>query len=515
MMKIIKEMKIKKEIKNTFNNLIDGVNKKAENAINQKISVTEIFIKHYGFDMIITLPYGYSYIKLRELIPSLEIAYKADVIIELSKSNVAYMRCHINGLPIKPLDDIKFKWYKHFHIKRNGFGETYKIQSVKNVVNPNDNQDIVGYRLIVKVPEGLSFDDLLKEEDNISKVISKCFITWDDNKSMANVEIMTKLLDNSFPFKVIKTKPYELYTAMTYSYKPVILDMKTSSNCLFSGINGSGKTVCMEQGLINLSKHYDVNTVQFYVSFISCKADLRILKDLRNTKFYGTTLEESLNCIKRLLKECERRNKLFEECEEFTVNIYEYNKTHPDNKLPFIYFISDEIIDFMPDSVDNKEIQHIKNMFNDSLIKLGRTSRSSGIFLVLSLQEARTTSIPASLKSQLNCMVCFYQVNSATGTTLLSGDGNGARLTKLNKANRECIIKYQNGMTLAKSLKCSGEDIMALTKNIKANNRIFIKSKQNTEENEEISQKSEEIKQKSNKKPSKWQNYQQNRKCRK
>lgn len=484
------ELKIEKIIRKnwdvfmrTYYNITDLDKAKAQKEF-KLYQIQEIYIKNYGFDAVITIPYGKDISEFRKLLPAISATYKANVIAESTKSKSAiYIRVHIHDLPIDTINEIRFKWYKHFNngnVFRNAYGDTFRISGTKKILNPNNNKEIVGYLLNISIPEGLSYDSLLKEEDSLSRIIGKTFIKWNDKLSYAEVEIITKLLDNTEEFKVIKCKPYELYCSMTYSYKNIFLDMKTHANVLYSGINGSGKTVCMEQGLINLSAQYDSNIVKYFVSFISSKADLRALKNLRNTEFYGTTLDECLKVIKYLLKESERRNKLFEKCDDLIVNIFEYNETHK-NKLPFLYFVSDEIIDFMSDNSDSDIDKFKKDCFVDYLKKIARMGRNSGIYLCLSLQEARKESISPQLKSQINCMVCFNQINQATGTTLLSSEQNGTRLTKLNKFNRECLVKYQDGLILSKSLCCTNKMIQNLVKPISIKDKVHLNINTNGE----------------------------------
>lgn len=493
-----KQSKIENIIERKWDIFLDSIDKKGENKIEQRLEIVEIFIKKYGFDLIVNLPYGYSFPRFRELLPILELVYKGDVIAELSKSKSSvYLRCHLEGCDIDTKNLIKFKWYKHFfsgQTFRNHFGETFKIESVYEINNPNKKEEIIGYKLMISIPEGLKYDDLIKEEPSLSKIIGKTFMTWNDECNKVEVEVITKLLDNKELFRIVKCNPYELYVATTYSYKNVLLNFKTNSNCIFGGINGSGKSVAELMAFINLACQYTKDDFKMYVSFVSYKADLRLLSKLPQCDYYGTTLKESLKVMKYLVKETERRNKIFEQCDKFTTNIFEYNKNHKSNKLPYLYFISDEITDFMVETGDSESVKGIKQEFMSLFNKLSRTGRSAGVWIVVATQRASRDNIPPALKAQLNCVVCFKQINTSSAMTLFgNGESNANRVTRLSKDNRECLIENQDGIIFAKSLYCTNDMMENFIKDIIVDKPKYIELDGNGEIIQENKENIEEI----------------------
>lgn len=506
----IKEIKIKKAIRNNWNIFIDSIDKQAENKINQKLQIIDIKIKHYGFDMLINLPYGYSFTKFRELLPRLELIYQGHIIAELSANfSCVYLRCHLDNLEINPKDEIKFKWYKHFFNGsnfRNSYGETFRIDSMSNIYNPNKEKEIIGYKLRVSVPEGLSYDNLLKEEGNLSKIIGNTFMEWNDKTNKVDIEVITKLLDNKEPFKIVKCQPYELYVATTYSYKNILLNFKTNANCIFGGINGSGKSVAELVSILNLACQYDRHSIRICVGFVSYKADLRLLSRLPQCDYYATSLTESLKLMKYLVKETERRNKLFEECKKFTTNIFDYNKTNRE-KLPFIYFVSDEITDFTVEPSDKGQLKQDKLEFMSLFNKLSRTGRSAGVWIVVATQRASKDNLPPSLKAQLNCVVCFKQINTASAMTLFgNGDSNASRVTRLSKINRECLIENQDGIIFAKSLYCTNDMMENFIKDIVIKQPQYLKLDNNGNIIKELQENPSKTTQKA-KKTSRWEKY--------
>lgn len=477
MIKFFRELRIEKAITNKFNKYLDGLtNSQSENSINQKPLINDIYIREFGFCMGLTLPMGYSYLTFRKLLPSLEILYKSEIYAELTENKSVYLKCHLNSLKISDLDKIKFKWYRHFSdVKcRNSYGDTYRITKTKPIKNPNKEDEIVGYRLFVHVNEGLKFGDLQKEEDALSKILGKTFIEWNKEQNCAEIEVITKLLDDKEPFRMVKCKPWELYVATTYSFKNILLDFKYSANVIFGGINGSGKTVTEVGSILNLAKQHDRDILRLYLGFTTFKSDLRIMSKLPQCDFYGTSIDESLKVMKFLMNEAERRNKLFEKCDKYTTNIFDYNKSHKE-KLPFSYFISDEITDFNVEPHDGEATKRKKEEFISLFDKLGREGRSAGIWIVVATQRASKDNLTPALKSQLNNVVCGKQVNVSSAMTLFGdGEQNATRVTGLDKKAREFLIKYQDGVVLGKSLYFTNEMIEDFIKDIVAKEPKYI-----------------------------------------
>lgn len=369
----IKNRKIENNIKNKWNKLMDSIGNKSENKIEQKYEILKIIRKNYGFDAIIGLPIGLDCNEFRKLIPSIQQLYMGDVIAEPSKDkkNTIYIRVHESDKDISDKDKIRFEWYRYFHTGnkfRNTFGETYTIDSISPIKDLN--KDEIGYKLSISIPSQLNYSDLDASCDDLSKVLSKCFITYNNNSKKAECDVITKAIDNNYKFTPIKKlKAWQLYVGMGYDYKPIILDYKVVPNCLIGGVVGSGKTVSLIMAFVNLC--VTRNDFDLYIGMMSEKEDLRILQNVKQCKRYSNSPAETIKLLEDLNKEMDRRNKLFAKYEEYCSNIYKYNSlVSNDKKLKIIHFISDEVADLM----EYSESQ-------DLLWNLIRKSRSAGIYI--------------------------------------------------------------------------------------------------------------------------------------
>ena len=443
----IQERKYIKSIENKWELLMDSLGSKVEDKIEKRYELLKIIPKQYGFDAIVSIPIGLSSVEFRKLLPSIQQLYKADVIAEPSNDkNSMYMRVNDND-KLSEKDVIRLKWYRYFNNGkdfRNSFGETYKITNINDVLSPS--KEIIGYKLLVTIPSELTYSNLVKEVNDLSRVFDKCFIDFNDKTKQAECTVITKPIDDNTKFSPVKCEPWQVYVGMDYTYKPIILDYKESANALIAGKVGSGKTVAMIMGFINLcSQREDFDLV---VAMMSEKEDLRIFKDVKQCRCYSNNAEKTLKLLQWLNSEMRRRNRLFAEMDNYCTNIYKYNSLVKKNKkIKILHVLIDEIADFM---IDTK--------YSDLLFNLIRKSRSCGIYLTVATQRASINNLSPEVKGQLSNKVCFNMVNSASALTVLSGEGLAIRAVELEKS-REFIVDYTDGLDIAKTLYLS-EDMM-------------------------------------------------------
>lgn len=449
-----KEWRYKKEITDKWNKLIDAYGTKGQNKIEQKFELLKIIKKEYGFNAIVSMPLASSLNDIRGLIGAIELAYGANVIVELAENSTSvFMRVHYKSYKISDKDRIRFKWYKVFGAKnlRSELGVTYTIKKIEDILNPN-TKEIIGYKLSIKIPEGLNFDKLLESEEAISSSIGKCFIEWNMKKRCAEVQIIVNPLSREEKFTPIEVAPYQIYVGMKYNYEPVLLDYKTVPNTLVGGMPGTGKTVSLIMGFLNLCYWNNKDKVRLYIGLISEKQDFRVFKNLEQTDYYAKTLKGSVKLMRYLVNEAVRRNKLFDNHRNFITNVYEYNRDVQE-QLPLLYFLTDEIANYMPLSTDKESDKALKEEFISLFWKLSREGRSAGIYLNVATQRGDIKNMDSNIKANLANKICFKQSNIASAGTILGiGDKIASKVTRLDSKERECLIECAEGLVLAKTL---------------------------------------------------------------
>lgn len=436
------------DIRSKWSILMDGIGNKSENKIEQQYEVLDVIEKHYGFDAIISIPIGKKYIELQQLIPQIELLFKANSMIELSSNKTsAYLRVHYLDKNISMKDDIRFKWFKTFYnIKdtSNNSGEILRVDDLIELKSPY--KDVVGYKIVSKIPLGVGYKKIVDAYDIINKTLGKCYFNFNTDKMVAECSIITKPFDNMVKFAPIKVKPWELFVGMRYDWIPVIFDYSQSANCLIGGVQGSGKTVSLITAFLNLC----INCDDFKMFVCNCgeKEDLVIFKYLRQCSGFVNSIPNLIGMLRYLKKEMERRYKLFSSQDKPCFNIFQYNKMNPNDQLEVWHFLTDEVADLIID-------KHVQ----DLIWSLARKGRASGIYCSLATQRGSISNLSPEIKAMLRNKVCFSQVNQASAQTIMGGVEETTDMVMSLEKNREFVVDYMDGIKIGKTL-CLTEDMM-------------------------------------------------------
>jgi DNA segregation ATPase FtsK/SpoIIIE, S-DNA-T family len=464
------ERKLKSNVKRNWRVLMDSMGNKAENKINQEYQILKIFPKHYGFDMILSIPFGKKFLDVVALIPLIEHCYKANVMANLSNDrNTAYIRVHFLNYDISTKDRLRFNWFKTFYNIDGCMtksGETLNVDSISEIKSPDN--ELVGYQINSKIPLGLSYDKIKSSYDTITKTLGKCFLNFNYKNMELETSIIHKMIADDTKFTPYKVKPWELYIAMGYDWNPIILDYSLNANSLIGGVQGSGKTNALISGFINLCNQCDGETYEDDFELMVCnmgeKNDLRVFRDVKQCKYYANNLAEVISMLQYLKKEMNRRNKLFGSAESFCFNIHQYNKLIKDKskQLKVIHLIADEIADLM-----------CSQLIQDLLWDLIRKSRSSGIYVTVATQRGSLENLSSEIKGQLTNKISFSQPNTASALTIMSGEDVAKRVMSLEK-KRECLVDYAGGIKVAKTLYLDERMMEKLLKKciVKENNKL-------------------------------------------
>ena len=440
----------KREIIKKWWRLLDAKGSSSYNNINDEFQILDIIPTHFGWNMVILIPYGKEYNDILKLVNDIEHVYKAEIRSILSSNrNTAYISVHPLEKQINTIEDIKFKWFKHFYNSRDGLnkmGESYCLTNGEDIVSPLDNE-IIGTKYKVNIPIGLTYEALKKQELELSKVFGIVQISYDHTTKSTTCEIINKRVTDSVPFKPLQVKSHELFVGVQHNYTPVILNMKECPNVLCSGRVGSGKTVSIITSILNLVIT-NKDSIELYFCAMSEKQDLAMFKGVPCTKYYSTDKFSTISLLEHIKSEMQRRNKLFQE-QDMCFNIYTYNERVMD-KLPFIYVVADECADLM-------EVEGVQELLFDLL----RKARSSGIYFIFGSQRFSLANINPESKSNLCSKVLFKMSNTASANTV--ADNLTHQIVNL-PPSREFIADFQDGVFQGKTLQLTESQMIELIK---------------------------------------------------
>ena len=318
---------------------------------------------------------------------------------------------------------IKRRW-KEITYSNNKFtnklGKTLKILDIDNTE--------YGYKLTIELPYSYTVEDLEKDIDIFREGLHLKSIQIE---SKNNVVYMHCVALYSFKdYKGIKLPPNELLIADGL-VGAIKVNMNKFPHVLIGGETGTGKSRLLLTIITNLIKYnYDVNIHLLQLR----KNDLGVFRNCRQVKTNSSTLEEVLECLEKIDKECIRREKLIDNTKGY-YSIEDYNNDKRNWKLNYIYVVIEEFSFLNISKGDTKEEKALKSRCLKHIKTIVNVGRSSGVFLITALQKPTNDSIPTDIKAQLTTRVSLLIKDAPAARVILGNENN----TKLG--NREVIVR--------------------------------------------------------------------------
>ena len=304
----------------------------------------------------------------------------------------------------------------------NRLGKTLKIWSIK---------EYKGYtKLKIELPYGYVFKDLQRDLDIFKEGLHFKSILLEQFDNI----VFMNCVDNyeHLTYKPIKLMPYQLLIAEKLG-NPIVVNMNDYPHMLIGGSTGSGKSrllLCILSNLIYSSSSIDLYLLQVR------KGDLGVFQDCIQTKCYSKNIYEVLNSLILINDICLEREDLIDNRKGY-YSIKDYNNDSNNKPMNYIYVIIEEFSFLNVSKGDTKEEKMIKNQCLKCIKTIVNVGRSSGIFLITSLQKPTNDSIPTDIKSQLCTRISLYIEDEPTARVITGDD----MPTKLCRDRREVIVK--------------------------------------------------------------------------
>ena len=356
-----------------------------------------------------------------------------------------------------------------------------------------------GFSARIYTPYGLNFDILENLKPSIEHGIG-CTFTYKYKRmsQFVTCQIITKPIEET-DFKVIKTKPWELYLGTGIDSKPIIVNMLKFPHLIDTGATGMGKTKLID--CITTNSIYNCTPEELGLFLIQVdKCDQAVYRRCKHTRAYADTIEKALAVTNYLLKLVEHRNKQLESyIDNGTANnIFDYNKHNPKCKWVYYYLIIDEYSSLMPDDCsDSKETKDMKKNIQGNMERIAQLSRSTGLYIILGLQRSTINKLPSYIKAMMNVNVAFRANNSRSSQVAIDCDD------AVFLDAREAIVKinemqYMKTVTLTNKMIVDWIDKFRVSKalykdNFRYNDYLDKKDSKTSKK----SQKNEKIKQNS------------------
>lgn len=324
-------------------------------------------------------------------------------------------------------DKIKIykKWSEIVSAKSNftnKLGKTLKILKI-------DRKEY-GYTLTVELPYSYTKDMLERDLDTFKEGLHFRSIGI---KNKNNIVYMDCVEEYNFKDYIPQALPPNKLLISDGLTSNIIVDMNKFPHLLLGGDTGTGKSRILLLILTNLIKHCR-NNVELYLLQVR-KNDLGVFKNCKQVKICSRTLEEVLESLKSIDKECKNRESLIDN-EKGYYNIEDYNKEN--KKLKYIYVVIEEFSFLNISKGDSKEEKKLKSECLKHIKMIVNVGRSSGVFLITALQKPTSDSIPSDIKAQLCTRVALRLSDIPTSIVILGND----HASKLD--DREMIVRTVN-----------------------------------------------------------------------
>jgi S-DNA-T family DNA segregation ATPase FtsK/SpoIIIE len=229
------------------------------------------------------------------------------------------------------------------------------------------------------------------------------------NKIRAQVRLRDLLESEGF-----KNSPSPLTFALgrDVSGSPIIADLARMPHLMVAGATGSGKTIALNNLILSLLYRNSPSQLRF-ILVDPKRVEFPVYNDLPHLLTpVILDIQRTLNALRWLIKEMERRFQLFSKAR--ARDIKSYRAMSGQEPVPYIVLIIDELADLM--ATRGKEIEGM-------IVRLAQMARAVGIHLVLATQRPSVEVLTGLIKANITARVAFQVASQVDSRTILDGAG--------------------------------------------------------------------------------------------
>ncbi len=191
-----------------------------------------------------------------------------------------------------------------------------------------------------------------------------------------------------------------------------LADIGKMPHLLVAGATGSGKTIFLNAVIVSLIYQNSPADLRF-ILVDPKRVELTLYNDLPHLLTpVITNVQKTINALKWAVNEMERRFDVMAEAKKR--DIHSFNEANPENKLPFIIIIIDELADLM--AVAAQEVEAC-------IVRLAQMARATGIHLVMATQRPSVDIITGLIKANITSRVAFSVASLMDSRTILDFSG--------------------------------------------------------------------------------------------
>ncbi len=241
------------------------------------------------------------------------------------------------------------------------------------------------------------------------------------NKARAQVRLRSMIEAEAYQNS---PSPLTLVLGQDVSGSSVYADLARMPHLLVAGATGAGKTIGLNNIILSLLYHNSPYNLRL-VLVDPKRVEFPVYNDLPHllTPVIVDT-QRTINALKWLIKEMERRFQVFSEARVRDIKSYhtlfaEQNQKNKDGdvemeNIPYIVVIIDELADLMASR--GKEMEGM-------IVRLAQMARAVGIHLVLATQRPSVEVITGLIKANITARIAFQVASQIDSRTILDAMG--------------------------------------------------------------------------------------------
>ena len=296
--------------------------------------------------------------------------------------------------------------------------ESFGIQT--SVVHATQGPAVTRYEL--EPAPGVKISRIVSLADDIALKLAAPSIRIEapiPGKSVIGIEVPNKEVFGVSLREVLETPEYQSSSSLLtvalgkdIGGQAIMADLAKMPHLLVAGATGSGKSICINILISSILFRAHPDCVKFLL------IDPKVV-ELSNYNGIPhlvapvvTEPKKAASALKWTVQEMERRYALF--AAAGARDVTRYNEVNPEEKLPLIVVIIDELADLMMVAPVDVE---------DSICRLAQMARASGIHLVIATQRPSVDVITGTIKANIPSRISFSVSSQIDSRTILDMAG--------------------------------------------------------------------------------------------
>jgi len=196
------------------------------------------------------------------------------------------------------------------------------------------------------------------------------------------------------------------------SGEPVFASIDKMPHLLVAGATGSGKSIMVHSIITSLLYKNSPATLRF-ILIDPKRVELSIYENLPHLATpVITENKKAISALKWAISEMERRYEIL--LAAGRRDIGSYNKNGPEEKMPYLVIVVDELADLM--SSYGREVE-------GSIVRLAQMARATGIHLILSTQRPSVEVITGLIKANITSRIALQVASQIDSRTIIDTSG--------------------------------------------------------------------------------------------